>query len=62
MQGLELDSLGALINKAKMMEESRNHVKAEKELVKSSLGKRSFGSYGSYGGWTYEVGSRCPCT
>ena len=41
----DVTSLGALINKAKMMKESHGNVRAEKDSQKTALGKRTFGSF-----------------
>ena len=49
----ELNSLGELISKVKMMEELRNKLKFQDSPAKV-LGKRSFGYFG---GKNYEVGS-----
>ena len=39
IRGFEMTSLWAMVNKAKMMEESRNDVKADKDSQKVALGK-----------------------
>ena len=45
IHGFELTNLRAMVNKAKMMEESRSEVRVEKDLKKASLSKRSFESF-----------------
>ena len=45
MQGFKVNTLGALVNKAKAMEEIRGKIKAQSEPQRSGLGKRSHGSY-----------------
>ena len=40
MQGFELTTLGAMVNKAKAIEESRKDMKTEKDSKKATLGKR----------------------
>ena len=54
VQGFEIDTLGALVQKAKSMEEIRGKIKAQSEPQKSGLGKRSFGAYESR---QFEAGS-----
>ena len=46
VKGYEVTILGALVNKAKAMEEVQDKMKAKDEGQKGSLGKRSFRSYG----------------
>ena len=48
-----MTSLRAMVNKAKMMEESPNDMKADKDSQKVALGKRSFGSFANK---NYEAG------
>ena len=45
VQGMEIATLGDLINKVKSKEEVRNKIKAQDEQKKSSLGKRPFGAF-----------------
>ena len=49
-----MTTLGALVNKAKAMEEVEDKMKAKDESQKGSLGMRSFGSYK---GMKFEMGS-----
>ena len=48
-----MTTLGALVNKAKSMEEVRNKIKARKETQNGSLGKRP---YRFFDNKTFEVG------
>ena len=50
----DFDTLGALVNKAKMMEESREKLKAQKGKIKATIGKRPFSSPGTR---KFEAGS-----
>ena len=50
----DFDTLRALVNKAKVMEESREKLKAQKGKVKATLGKRPFSSPGTR---KFEAGS-----
>ena len=45
IQGFEIATLRAFVQKAKSMEEIRGKIKAQNEPQRSGLGKRSFGTY-----------------
>ena len=45
VQGYEVTTLGALVNKAKPMVEIKSKIKAQDDLQKGSLGQRSFGYF-----------------
>ena len=45
IQGFEINTLGALVYKAKSMEEIRGKIKAQNEPQKSGLGKRSYSTF-----------------
>ena len=45
VRGFKLNTLGALVNKVKALEESRNEMKSEKGFQKNNFGKRSFGTF-----------------
>ena len=47
IQGFELTNLGALVHKAKLMEEVMDKIKVQKYWQKAILGKRLFGPYRS---------------
>ena len=55
VQGLEIATLGDLINKVKSKEEVRTKIQAQDEQQKSSLGKRPFGAF--LESKKFEVGS-----
>ena len=54
VRGFEINTVGELVTKVRMMEELRNKIKVQDNASKSVLGKRSFGYYG---GKSYESGS-----
>ena len=54
VRGFELNTVGELVTKAKMMEDLRNKIKVQDNASKSILGKRSFGYFG---GKNFDSGS-----
>ena len=54
VRGFEINTVGELVTKARMMEELRNKIKVQDNASKSVLGKRSFGYFG---GKNYDSGS-----
>ena len=51
VRGFEINTMGELVMKARMMEELRNKIKIQDNASKSVLGKRSFRYFG---GKNYE--------